>query len=52
MSAMELSNALSRTKKTILAAMFPRPIFEKTASTCIAREPNGEFSAARAEESG
>jgi hypothetical protein len=45
-------NALRRTRKTMLAAMFPRPIFEKTVKTWVARVPKGDFSAAREDERG
>lgn len=46
------SKAASRTRKTMLAEMFPRPIIEKTVSTCTAREPRGVFSTAKVDDIG
>jgi hypothetical protein len=50
--AIESSNALSKIRNTTLAAVLPRPIFEKTVNTWIARESNGGFSAEKDEDNG
>lgn len=52
MLAIGPSNALSKIRNTMLAAILPRPIFEKTVNTWIAREPNGDFSADKDEDNG
>jgi hypothetical protein len=45
-------NALSKIRNTMLAAILPSPMFEKTVNTWIAREPNGDFSADKDEDNG